>query len=276
MQLRHGAPSGKVGPILVIDDDDGTLQAIADLLRGAGFDVHALASPIGATQVIANHGVSAAVIDMNMPVMRGDRFIALVRSWDRIRDLPIVLVAGDQAPQNPALRRPGVAVIAKAQVPELLVSTLRQALGGASKRESMLPSAAIGTSARAPRARQETPRAGIARALPHLARSAHSAWQSFASGGGQVAGTAAIALTALQVETKVLGLTNTAAILTLALDLVEACGFAREVPAEADVALTELLLQLANSTSEKNRSFDRSLALTLLRARLDRARPTLT
>jgi hypothetical protein len=33
------------------------------------------------------------VVDLNMPVMSGDRFISLLRSWDRIRTLPAILIS---------------------------------------------------------------------------------------------------------------------------------------------------------------------------------------
>jgi CheY-like chemotaxis protein len=82
---REGTGKGR---ILVIDDDEIARQAISDLLHNGGYTVYPLASPIGATQVIATQGIVAAVIDLNMPVMSGDRFIALIRTWDRHRDGP--------------------------------------------------------------------------------------------------------------------------------------------------------------------------------------------
>ena len=130
MNVRSGPD--KTGRILVIDDDEIALQAMSDLLEGAGYTVHALVSPIGATQVIAAHGIAAAVIDLNMPVMRGDRFISLVRSWDRIRDLPIVLVSGE-APETikqAVAHLPGVAVVTKSHMAKLLVPTLERILTG--------------------------------------------------------------------------------------------------------------------------------------------------
>lgn len=91
----HTAPGRKV---LVIDDDEVALQAIREVLVAAGFEPHCLSSPIGATQVIVTQGIEAVVVDLNMPVMSGDRFITLLRSWDRIRDLPAVLIS--DSPQD--------------------------------------------------------------------------------------------------------------------------------------------------------------------------------
>ncbi|MEY4508377.1 MAG: hypothetical protein RLZZ450_499, partial [Pseudomonadota bacterium] len=106
MAARDGTTKGR---ILVIDDDEIARQAISDLLHNDGYAVHPLASPIGATQVIATQGIAAAVIDLNMPIMSGDRFIALIRTWDRIRDLPVVLISGEasETVQEAAMQLPG-------------------------------------------------------------------------------------------------------------------------------------------------------------------------
>lgn len=81
--------------VLVIDDDEVALAAIRDVLEEAGFEVRAMVSPIGATQVIAGDSIHVAVIDLNMPLLRGDRLVSMIRNWDKIRDLPVVLVSGD-------------------------------------------------------------------------------------------------------------------------------------------------------------------------------------
>jgi CheY-like chemotaxis protein len=86
------ARSGKV-KVLVIDDDEIAREAIREVLATAGYEPVCLASPIGATQVIVSKGIEAVVVDLNMPVMSGDRFISLLRSWDRIRTLPAILIS---------------------------------------------------------------------------------------------------------------------------------------------------------------------------------------
>lgn len=84
--------------VLVIDDDEIVLQAVADLLDRSGFQVYSMPSPIGATQAIVKNHIQAVVLDLNMPVMQGDRFVKLIRGWDRIRDLPVILLSG--APED--------------------------------------------------------------------------------------------------------------------------------------------------------------------------------
>lgn len=118
--------------MLVIDDDEIALQAISDLLEAAGYEVHSMVSPIGATQVIVAKNIQAAVVDLNMPVMRGDRFITLVRSWERIRDLPLVLISGasNKTLEEVGSQLPGVHVVAKEHLHEGLPKAVARALAG--------------------------------------------------------------------------------------------------------------------------------------------------
>jgi CheY-like chemotaxis protein len=249
--------------ILVIDDDEIALQAMSDVLERAGYVVHPLASPIGATQVIAAHGIAAAVIDLNMPVMRGDRFISLIRGWDRIRDLPIVLVSGE-APQtirNAVAHLSGVAVVTKSHMAELLVPTLERALAGQVSSEptdpSGKPSSPTSTS--------------LQRSLAQSARSAQSALRDFSMGRSNTPKVVAEALTAVRIDAQQAHLTNTLELLAMALELTGNLGPAKRLPPEGEASLNEVLNHLAGDL-DKAKAFERSLALTIQRSRLERAR----
>lgn len=80
--------------VLVIDDDEIVLLAMTDLLEDAGIKVITRNSPIGVTRVITDENVGVVVIDINMPIMQGDSVIRLLRSWDKFRDVPVVIVSG--------------------------------------------------------------------------------------------------------------------------------------------------------------------------------------
>lgn len=82
------------GRVLVIDDDEVVLIAITDLLEDAGYKVFSQTSPIGATSVISAESIDLAIIDINLPVMQGDAVVRLLRSWDKSRTLPIVIISG--------------------------------------------------------------------------------------------------------------------------------------------------------------------------------------
>lgn len=119
--------------MLVIDDDEVVLEVIRELLEKAGYRVYCMVSPIGATQEIMTKQIQAVVVDLNMPVMQGDRFISLLRSWDKLRDIPTVLISGAAAETlaSVALQLPGVGTVAKDSMHRMLPETLQRLLGRA-------------------------------------------------------------------------------------------------------------------------------------------------
>lgn len=116
--------------VLVIDDDEVVLEVLRDLLESHGYTVHTMASPIGATRLIVSERIEAVVVDLNMPVMQGDRFIALVRSWDKISDIPTVLISGESAEQldQATVGLPGVSKISKSTMHRTLPEALSRVL----------------------------------------------------------------------------------------------------------------------------------------------------
>lgn len=124
--------------VLVIDDDEIALQAVSDVLESAGFDVRGMVSPIGATQVIASESIQVAVIDLNMPLLRGDRLISMIRNWDRIRDLPVVLISGAAfgALEQIGQQLPGVQLVYKDTMRSALPGAVQRALAGRSQRSA--------------------------------------------------------------------------------------------------------------------------------------------
>jgi CheY-like chemotaxis protein len=118
------------------------LEVIRELLEKAGYQVHCMVSPIGATQVIMTKQIQAVVVDLNMPVMHGDRFISLLRSWDKLRDIPTILISGEQAETivSVASQLTGVGTVAKDVMHRTLPETLQRLLARA--REPAAPLAA--------------------------------------------------------------------------------------------------------------------------------------
>ena len=88
------AASGPV--VLVIDDSDIDRATITDLLAAAGFEVHGLPSPIGATRTARQLQVQVVVIDQNLPAMDGNKLAALFRGNPGMRDIRVVLISGNE------------------------------------------------------------------------------------------------------------------------------------------------------------------------------------
>lgn len=78
--------------VLIIDDSDVDRQVIADILAAAGYLVHQLPSPIGATRTARELQVGLVIIDQNLPSLDGSKLAALFRSAG-LSDLRVVLIS---------------------------------------------------------------------------------------------------------------------------------------------------------------------------------------
>ena len=88
------------GPVvLVIDDSDIDRETMGELLREAGFEVHMLPSPIGATRIARQLQVQVVVIDQNIPAMDGTKLAALFRGNAGMSKISIILVSGSDEPE---------------------------------------------------------------------------------------------------------------------------------------------------------------------------------
>jgi DNA-binding response OmpR family regulator len=57
--------------ILVVDDDPGILDAVAELLRVEGYEVETAANGVAALEAIARSRPALVLLDMRMPVLDG-------------------------------------------------------------------------------------------------------------------------------------------------------------------------------------------------------------
>jgi len=120
-----------LGRVLVIDDDPLMLRVLRELLEGAGYDVHARESASGIAQVIVQERIDAAVIDWDLPDMQGDAVIRLLRTWEDVKDLPVLLITGAEEETRERIRSqlPGVRIVTKENLRDELISALGTVLG---------------------------------------------------------------------------------------------------------------------------------------------------
>jgi CheY-like chemotaxis protein len=247
---------GSRGRVLLIDDDERTRPLIGELLTRGGYEVVQLTSPIGATQIVAGQNISAVVVDVTSPAMHGPRFASLLASWERIRDLPVILLSDDslEARQAVALVKQ-VSVESKSRLDQSLVRTLDKALA---HRTAANPS-----------------QSGVVPVRPgvrHYARGALDAWRAFMAHRGVAHPTLVALLASLRAEVSAIGLDQTTELVEIALELAERFETPQSMPKEADLCVVELLEWLGTLEVDKGRAFDRSLAVTVHRARLEHAR----
>jgi CheY-like chemotaxis protein len=114
--------------VLVIDDSDIDRQAIVDLLAGAGYEVHGLPTPIGATRVARQLNVRVVIIDQNLPAMDGSKLAALFRKNPSMAAIRVVLVSGGDEKAMTALAREAQvdAFVSKRLLHDELLKTVRR------------------------------------------------------------------------------------------------------------------------------------------------------
>ncbi len=117
--------------ILVVDDNRVMRQIVARALALCGFARDRIDEAADGAEALVQlragrHG--AVLLDLNMPVMDGERFLAAVRSDDELRATPIVVVSSDgSAARERRLRLMGAAVVRKPFRPEQLQGGLAAA-----------------------------------------------------------------------------------------------------------------------------------------------------
>ncbi len=169
--------------VLVIDDDEIMLAVIEELLEAHGYHVVTMASPIGATRTILKENIHLVVVDWRMPVMEGDRLVGLLRTWERVRELPVVLISGDKRESLERVARglSGVSIVSKSQMDDELPAAVNAGLGGVeteTRRYSTRPTTA---GASIPAAAVESFYDRLAKRL----REASELWQVICGGDGR-------------------------------------------------------------------------------------------
>jgi CheY-like chemotaxis protein len=80
--------------ILLVEDDRGIRDSVAECLRYEGYAVAAVANGVEALASLraGGHRPGLIVLDLVMPVMNGSEFLDALRGDSALRDLPVVLM----------------------------------------------------------------------------------------------------------------------------------------------------------------------------------------
>lgn len=231
------------GRVLVIDDDPVMLKVLCDLLEKAGYRVAVRDSPIGATQVILRERIDAAVIDLNLPAVQGDDVVRLLRTWEEVKDLPVLLVTGAAPETLTSLRDalPGVRVLAKENLKSELVVTLGSILGTGNTVRGLTPvkPPGKGDSLPAPQPRNKgvdlVPQllAELAGAVP----SPSTLWSEVARGERRMLGTVVEKLERLSGQANLLALSEAADLMRELSTTLRALPLQRKVPRDVKRAV---------------------------------------
>lgn len=84
--------------VLVIDDDEDLLHAVAEVLRDQGYIVVTATDGESAIALLGQVVPSLIVCDLSMPGMDGLAFIGMDKKTTAVRRIPIVLMTGADRP----------------------------------------------------------------------------------------------------------------------------------------------------------------------------------
>jgi CheY-like chemotaxis protein len=79
--------------VLIVEDDDATAQVLAKTLDRAGYGSLIASNLAEASALLEIHGFSAILLDLLLPDGNGLALIDEIRSNERMRDLPVIVVS---------------------------------------------------------------------------------------------------------------------------------------------------------------------------------------
>jgi two-component system chemotaxis response regulator CheY len=79
-------------PILVVEDDPGIRQGIADFLGFEGYSVDVAVNGEEALTYLRSRRPSMVVLDLVMPVMNGPQLLERIRSEGIAKDVPVAIM----------------------------------------------------------------------------------------------------------------------------------------------------------------------------------------
>ncbi len=99
------------GPILLVDDYDDARSSVRDALEEAGHSVIEAANGQQALNLLVTRSaekVALIIVDLQMPVMDGWRFIELLRCYVALSRIPIIVVTAQQDPHLERVSHRGI------------------------------------------------------------------------------------------------------------------------------------------------------------------------
>ncbi|WP_224365185.1 response regulator [Hyalangium versicolor] len=115
-----------MGPILIVDDEFGIVEALADFLQDEGYRTETAPNGRQALEKMALERPALVLLDYMMPVMNGPAVLESMKSDPLLRDVPVVLMSA--SPPKSWRHLPATAFLPKpfglAQLIELVQRTV--------------------------------------------------------------------------------------------------------------------------------------------------------
>jgi CheY-like chemotaxis protein len=107
-EAQRWPQSGGRATILIVEDDNGTREALREILGHAGYSVLSAENGMHALESVEATGVTPALIllDLAMPVMDGLAFLSQIPEHTQLARVPVIVMSGDSRAPELRARRP--------------------------------------------------------------------------------------------------------------------------------------------------------------------------
>jgi CheY-like chemotaxis protein len=131
-QRPSADPPGRTS-VLVVDDDPEHRLSCRDRLEQEGFLVTEASDGKKALNLLTERRSALPdiiLLDLSMPHMDGWQFLAIIKSYLRLRSIPVVLLSGHEPELDPVRHGAVAAYVRKPYDPDQLVALIRKLAGG--------------------------------------------------------------------------------------------------------------------------------------------------
>jgi DNA-binding response OmpR family regulator len=86
--------------ILIAEDDDGVAYTLNDVLEEDGYEVRRASNGRQALEMVAEYQFDLVLLDLEMPEMDGFAVCRILRSDERLRSLPVLVLSVRNEPKD--------------------------------------------------------------------------------------------------------------------------------------------------------------------------------
>jgi DNA-binding response OmpR family regulator len=107
--------------ILIVDDEEGFRDGMADLLNMEGYEVSVARDAVEAVSMLPDFRPDVILLDLRMPLLDGEAFLRGIRGLPASREVPVVLISAKEELRVIASRYGAAGYLSKPfEAPQLL------------------------------------------------------------------------------------------------------------------------------------------------------------
>ena len=107
--------------ILIVDDEEGFRDGLADLLNMEGYEVSVARDAVQAVSTLPDFRPDVILLDLRMPLLDGEAFLRGIRGLPASREVPVVLISAKEELREIASRYGAAGYLSKPfEAPQLL------------------------------------------------------------------------------------------------------------------------------------------------------------